>query len=671
MNPEKHNDISGLEKILALKQEQELKRQESENQKRQFGEQEELAKSSEYQLKIEELAKIISRREEILKRLIEIKSQRGNIIKTGHNAVLEARQDKEIEKILHTKEGFNEVFSNEKIEWKDLQQEVNNLNQELEKLNSEIPEKENQAGELLSQTKEGKEQKEKELAEKFIEIPREGFIKEIEYGEKWCKLNVPIKNNLSRMDFFNLSDQEKVETKETILSYLNKEIDKEFLLINKKEGLENIKQDIDRVNEFLKESNEVLPEIDKFREEAPKILLKYEELFKEHKEIDNIIGKYYGNYGENRNENLVYLNSYKSQSGDNKLFETKKILRDVNIEKNESVPDPKKTKRYIEKAHEFNSQLISLIENNDVEKIKEIFSGMGEGIEKYFGFNPWFVARNLYENYHEQLIKSHESEKLSLPFTELVKYYNQIISKQEKQKELLLSGFSASLDMVALSGESENTITNKEFELKDLEEKKKEAKTFLRTLEDARKQLRDKLNEEILFESEIANRTFDVPKFTPEVKEIEDYVIEIKKIEENLKNLRKDAAELQNKKLGIFESKAKHGEKVNEAWKNIKDIENNEYMNSLNSFKYFLNIKNDILANIWHPIQNRKIDWKKDVKFGIPIKLGEALLKIEDYLSPISNRETPQADLDLINKYKEAKQKFEESKREIFILSKK
>ena len=69
MNPEKSNKMSGLEKIKALKQEQELKRQEAENQKKQSEEQEELSKSSQYQLESDELTKMISRREEILKRL--------------------------------------------------------------------------------------------------------------------------------------------------------------------------------------------------------------------------------------------------------------------------------------------------------------------------------------------------------------------------------------------------------------------------------------------------------------------------------------------------------------------------------------------------------------------------------------------------------------------------
>ena len=139
MNPEKNNEISGLEKIKALKQEQELKRLETESQKKQSEEQEELAKSSQYNSENEELAKMTSRREEILKLLAEIKSRRGDIIKTGHKAVDEARQDEEVEKILHTKEGFDEVFSNEKTEWKNLQEEVNNLNEEIKNLETSRP----------------------------------------------------------------------------------------------------------------------------------------------------------------------------------------------------------------------------------------------------------------------------------------------------------------------------------------------------------------------------------------------------------------------------------------------------------------------------------------------------------------------------------------------------
>jgi len=226
--------------------------------------------------------------------------------------------------------------------------------------------------------------------------------------------------------------------------------------------------------------------------------------------------------------------------------------------------------------------------------------------------------------------------------------------------------------MVTLSGESEDNIIGKELELKNLEKKKKEAKTLLMTLDDVENQLKDKLDEEISFTSESANETFSVLKFTPEVKEIEDYVIKIKQVEENLRNLRKEAGELQSKKLGFFESKAKHEEKVNGAWKKAKDLENNEYKSLVESLHYVLGKKNDALARLWFPTKypGVNIDWQKEIKFEAPMKLGEALLKIKDYLNPIANQEISKDQQDLINKYKEAKQKFEEVKREILISEK-
>jgi hypothetical protein len=196
MNPEKNNPVSGLDKIKALKQEQELKRQEAESQEKQVQEQEELAKSSQYQTEKEVLAKMTSRKDDISKRLAEIKSKRGDIIKTGHKAVEEARQDKEVEKILHTKEGFDEVFSEEKIEWKNLQEEVSNLNKELDELNLNIPEKEKSVNELFLQTKEGQEKIHEEKREKIAkELLENYYLKVDDWREgKWDSNTIKYEN---------------------------------------------------------------------------------------------------------------------------------------------------------------------------------------------------------------------------------------------------------------------------------------------------------------------------------------------------------------------------------------------------------------------------------------------------------------------------------------------
>ncbi len=168
---------SGLAKIKALKQKEQEKRQNEKNQRQTSEAEAEIQRVAEYNTEKQALSGLLTRKDEILKRLTEIKSQRGGIIKTGHKAVEEARQDEEVEKILHTKEGFDEVFSSEKTEWKNLQEEVSNLNEEIKSLETSIPEKEKQVNELFSQTKEGKE---KAHEEKRQAIEKE--LLQVSYG---------------------------------------------------------------------------------------------------------------------------------------------------------------------------------------------------------------------------------------------------------------------------------------------------------------------------------------------------------------------------------------------------------------------------------------------------------------------------------------------------------
>lgn len=157
MNLEQKNPMSSLDKIKNIKQDVELKRQQELQAQKDKEEQEIFAKERVYEEEKNSLTPMLARREEILKKLDEIKSRRGEIIKTGHKTVAEARQDEEVEKVLHTKEGFNEVFSGEKTEWKNLQDEVVTLNEELQNLNLLIPEKEKQVRNLFEQTPAGQE----------------------------------------------------------------------------------------------------------------------------------------------------------------------------------------------------------------------------------------------------------------------------------------------------------------------------------------------------------------------------------------------------------------------------------------------------------------------------------------------------------------------------------
>lgn len=651
MNPQKKPSMSSLDKIQALKKDQELKRQTEAESIKIKKEQEEQEKVIKYDDEKQELSKMSARRDEILKKLAEIKSRRDEIITTGHKSVEEAKKDQEVEKILRTNEGFEEIFGTEKAEWQELRDEVIALNEELKNLEIKIHEKEKQVETLFAETPEGKKEKEEELTKKFIrETPS---LNEIEKGNLWI--------SVKEYEFEKLSLEEKSKTKETILSYLEKQIDQQFNEANKRSGLEDVKEDVERVKKFIKERNEILLEIEQFRQEAQNYKQKYDNLFQKNEEIKDIIY----HYGLNT-ETLTYFESYSNKKPDDQLFETLKSFQNDDI--NKEVLDPKKTKEYIEKAREFNNKLIDIIEKNDVETIKKIFER--EGLEKYFGFSIHNQADNLYFNYKKPLIKSQASKKLNLPFPELEDYYNKKIENQQKEKEIIKEGFKASIDMELLAN-TKNIIEIIQRDLEKIKENKKGVENFISSLNFYRNRLRDKLDEEIVFESKILGRTFAYPKFSSEVKEIDNYVSKIQNVEESLKNLRKKAKELQDKKLGIFEIKSKHEEKVNEAWKKVRDLEMGEYESLRNSLNYILNKKNDDLVEIWNMNKWQKLGLYNKLNFREPIKLNDALTKIEAELLKIKEVQFPKDKVELLKKYKEAEQKFEKAKRDILALQKK
>lgn len=686
MNPEKHNYMSGLEKIKALKQEQELKRQEAENQKKQSEEQEELAKSSQYQSESEELAKMTSRREEIFKRLAEIKSRRGDIIKTGHKAVEEARQDTEIEKILHTKEGFDEVFSGEKVEWKDLQEEVNNLNEEIKNLETSIPEKEKQVNELFSQTKEGKEQilkkeneeaekKEQEIADNFL---NKGYfsISEIENGKfNW--------NLIKTHNLVKLSPEEQNEAISVVESVIHKEIVKQLNQENEKNGINDIGKDIDRVEIFKKERNELVQELRDFRTQAEGFLKKYENLFENHKEASEIIGKYFGNHDERRNVSLTYLYERHKNDGTHDEYLaglTRSLQEDITM--SAKFPKINPIKEYIEKVKIQNDKLISLIENDDLETIKKLYSGNDSSSyqKEFFGADDYSVVKNLKDNYPEEIIKTEASKKTKLSVSQLQEYYKKHLDEQKLKENLIIELSEAGIDMIIegkkadeLFGGRANSISDIEYKQKTIDANKKFAEDYLDLIKESKERiLKDKLNETISFEAKEAGREFSVPKFASDIEKINDYSRNIKSSEENIKNLETSIRTLENKKLGVFESKPKHEQKITEEKEKLAQ-EKGSKQNNENNRKYVLELQSDDLARIFDSRRRGQNDRDLFKEAGLEktMTLGDALDKIQVYLDKLLNAKLDDKEIELLNKYTEAKSKFEKVNQSILELQKK
>ncbi len=699
MNPEKSNKMSGLEKIKALKQEQELKRQEAENQKKQSEEQEELSKSSQYQLESDELTKMISRREEILKRLAEIKSRREDIIKSGHRAVEEARQDTEVEKILHTKEGFDEVFSGEKVEWKDLQEEVNNLNEEIKNLETSIPEKEKEVNELFSQTKEGKEQilkkENKELEKKGREIADNFLnkeylsVSEIEKGKfNW--------NLIKTYNLVKLSPEEQDEAISATKSVIHKEIVKQLNQENEKNGINDIGKDIDRVETFKKERDEIVTQLREFRNQARDFLKKYESLFENNKEAGEIIGKYFGNSGKGRNINLVYLyeragkhevdeKGWKKETGDVAHDEylaelTRSLQNDIEIGK--EFPKIQPIKEYIEKTKILNEKLISLIENNDLETIKKLYSGNDSSKfqKEFFGFDRYLVQYDFTHNYPEEIIETEASKKTKLSFSQLQEYYKKHLDEQKLKENLIIELSDAGINMMIeraktdeLFGGRANSTSDIESKQKTIDTNKKFAENYLDLIKESKERiLKDKLNESIYFEAKEAGREFSVPKFTSDIEKINEYSKNIKLSEENIRNFETSIRALENKKLGFFESKLKHEQKITEE-KDKLAKEKDSKQNNENNRRYFLELQNDDLARIFDPRRRGQNDRDLFKEAGLEktMILDDALDKIQVYLNNMLNAKLDDKEIELLNKYTEAKSKFEKASQSILELQKK
>jgi len=168
--------LSALDKVRMMKEEK-LRKEQREEEQQKADKEKETAKAEElYAKAAEDLSTMKGRKEEILEELQGIKNRRGNIINSGHQAVEEANQEKEIKSLLHTKEGFSQMFSQEKEEWEEMRGRISGLKEELKSLENNIYEKEKEVDNFYAATPEGQR--------KLLEEENNELDKEISYLEE-------------------------------------------------------------------------------------------------------------------------------------------------------------------------------------------------------------------------------------------------------------------------------------------------------------------------------------------------------------------------------------------------------------------------------------------------------------------------------------------------------
>jgi DNA repair exonuclease SbcCD ATPase subunit len=224
-----------------------------------------------------------------------------------------------------------------------------------------------------------------------------------------------------------------------------------------------------------------------------------------------------------------------------------------------------------------------------------------------------------------------------------------------------------------LFGGRANSISDIESKQKTIDANKKFAEDYLDLIKESKERiLKDKLNETISFEAKEAGREFSVPKFASDIEKINDYSRNIKSSEENIKNLETSIRTLENKKLGVFESKSKHEQKITEEKEKLAQ-EKGSKQNNENNRKYVLELQSDDLARIFDSRRRGQNDRDLFKEAGLEktMTLGDALDKIQVYLDKLLNAKLDDKEIELLNKYTEAKSKFEKVNQSILELQKK
>jgi len=662
MNPEKSEELSALEKIQKLKAQKEEQRQAEEEQQKRIKQEKEQSINSAYETEKAALAAAVARRDEILQRQAEIKEQRGAIIKSGSNAVKEARKDEEVEAILHTTEGFGEIFKGEKAQWGALRQEVDALNNEIATLESEIKEKEKQVSELYAQTPEGEKEIAQKKEEERIQRRNELANQYIQWGYfsiDALKKGNPSPNIVDIGKLETLSPEKREEVVTAIQYVLQKKVEEVYKEENGKNGIQDMADDIARVNEYVGSRMEVMRDLRNFQREAEILrTTRYPELFDHNKEAANIIANYYRNDGEGRNRYLAYSDPTIDEKYLDKVY--KEVTQSLDGA-NPKVPALEPIRGYIAKARAYNKKLVELIEANDNKTIHDIFF---KDAEEYFGFSPSVVAYDLKKNYGQELIKHTKQHGLSTEQDLEIQYkHKTALQHNEKQliDELIASHMTISSSIAeawALTHEV-NPMRTIESNIKTIEENKRDAKSALEKLTRIKEQFADRMDEEVWFEIPEINVSMAVPKLKEEFEKTRQYITEMEASKKLVATYKAEYDDLKNKKLGMFDSKSKHEKALSDAETKLKD--ETKILNSLQSS--IASLRNlparEDFVRLWRRPGNEQFDFKKEAGLSNRMKLGEMLLDIERYLHTLTEAAASSQEVDILKRFTSARETFD------------
>ena len=607
IKPDKDKNIkSPLEKL------EELKKQKEEEEKLRK-EREEKESIERYLSEKGKLDDLISQRDEIKKRLDEIKSRQTELIGEYHETVKEARKDKTTEDILHTKEGFETVFSDLMGERKELAKEAEELNKRLKEIENQIPLQEEKVKDLFYKTPEGREQKkreeEREYLKKYIDLDKLPPISQIK--EKGLDV---LFSNFNKEEFKNLSEEEKERVKQLIIEHLSYDIDNKL-----KEKFNEINEKIG-VNDLKRKNEEVLKKLERYDERVDEICTKLKDL---NNKVNNYLNEYKDIIEKNKYLKKNLEEYYKRGASFIIIFDLDLLgIAASQIDYwIELLQNSKNTKNLFDKPKDLKAY--------DLDKIENFIS---EALNMYEEFNKIFKEKIVKSpNPSKELEKSLQEIKNKYPkllkppdmlinfsnifsfFYDREKEYNNTLEKEknliESLKENIIKGAELYLDKIY--SEKEVDKANKEIEaiekeneyFKNIENK---IYNFWRFFYDELKYIRED-EKKLTFNNEGKPGLEFVTKTKEEINKIN---YEIKNIEEEIKKKEKEKKEIESKL--IFFSK---GKKIEEKNKEIKSL--NEELERLKTIKYNL---------------ERKIRFTEDKRYKEAMKfIKEELPQLEKY----------------------------------------
>jgi hypothetical protein len=586
IGPDKDKTKSPLDKLEELKKQkrEELEKQEKEKEKLRKEQEEKKEKESieRYLSEKSKLDDLISQRDGIRKRLEEIKSRQAKLIGEYHETVKEARKDKTAEDILHTKEGFETVFSDLMTERKDLAKEAEELNKKLKEIESQIPLQEEKVKDLFYKTPEGIEQKkreeEREYLKKYIDLDKLPPISQI----KERGLDA-LFSNFNKEEFKNLSEEEKEKVKQLIIKHISYDIDskltEKFDEINEKTGVNNLmieKEKLEKklegydekVDEICKKLDDLNKEIENYLNEYKKII-EGNESFKKH--LEEEIGSRVDFIAKTIFDVLDFKEMGPGSDRIDMEYWKEALLKSKEQRKNSEKPvayDLDKFNDFFNTAlkpyEEFKQFLIDKSRSSYISK-ETIYKKLNEIRNKYDAYrfrNNVFAKWNVGRNIMEDLYNLKKEYKNVLNNEEGLK--NSLKGKIIKGAELYLDKIYSEKELDKANKEIEANEKEKEY-FKNLEER---IYDFRRFFNDALK-YREEDEKKIIFNNE-GKPEF---KFVNQVKEeINKINNEIKEKEEEIKIKEQEKKEIESKLL-LFSKNKKIEEKNKEIEKLKKELE--------------------------------------------------------------------------------------------------